>query len=70
MLLAAQFVTSIAISLWGLAMIILGVIHAHPVWILLGLVVSVVGAPMVAANPMVAARLYPDSSRAWFARES
>jgi hypothetical protein len=59
MLSVARFVTSLAISLWGLAMLLIGVVNGVPLWVLLGLVVSGVGLPFLASHPAASARLYP-----------
>jgi hypothetical protein len=59
MLLATRFVTSLAISLWGLAMLLIGIVHLVFLWIVLGLVVLAVGLPFLASHPWAAARLYP-----------
>lgn len=59
MLSAARFVASLAIFLWGLAMLLIGLVNSVPLWIVLGLVVTGVGLPFLASNPAAAPRLYP-----------
>jgi len=59
MLRATRFATSLAISLWGLAMLLIGIFNAVFLWIVLGAVVLAVGLPFLASNPWAAARLYP-----------
>ena len=59
MLSVARFVASLAISLWGVAMLVLGLVNGVPLWILLGVVVAGVGLPFLAALPAAASRLYP-----------
>jgi len=59
MLAVARFVTSLAIALWGLAMLLIGVVNGVPLWIVLGIVVSGVGLPFLASHPAAAPRLYP-----------
>lgn len=59
MLSVARFVTSLAISLWGVAMLLIGVVNGVPLWVVLGLVVSGVGLPFLASHPAAAPRLYP-----------
>lgn len=60
MLSVARFVTSLAISLWGIAMLLIGVVNGVPLWVVLGLVVSGVGLPFLASHPAAASRLYPN----------
>ena len=59
MLNATRFVTSLAISFWGLAMIVIGILNGVFMWIVLGVVVAGVGLPFLASNPRASARLYP-----------
>jgi hypothetical protein len=59
MLFVARFVTSLAISLWGLAMLVIGLVNGVPLWILLGVIVAGVGLPFLASHPAAAPRLYP-----------
>lgn len=59
MLSVVRFVTSLAVSLWGMAMLLIGIVNGVPLWILLGLVVAGVGLPFLASNPAAAPRLYP-----------
>jgi hypothetical protein len=56
---SARFVASIAITLWGVLTFFIGLGNANILWIALGLVLSVVGLPMLASNPWAASRLYP-----------
>jgi len=59
MLNATRFATSLVISLWGLAMLVIGIVNAVFLWIVLGLVITGVGLPFLASHPWAAARLYP-----------
>jgi hypothetical protein len=59
MLTATRFVASLAISVWGLAMLLIGIVNGVPMWIVLGLVVTGVGLPFLASHPAAAAQLYP-----------
>lgn len=59
MLSVTRFIASLAISLWGVAMLLIGVVNGVPLWILLGLVVTGVGLPFLASHPAASARLYP-----------
>ena len=56
-----RFVASLAISVWGLVMVLLGIAQGYFLWIAVGLVVGGIGLPLLASNPMVADRLYPKS---------
>jgi hypothetical protein len=46
-LLAIQGVVCLLISLWGLAMLVLGAVWANVTWAVLGLAVLIVGLPFV-----------------------
>lgn len=59
MLLATRFAASLAISVWGLAMLLIGIVKAVFLWIVLGVVVTVVGLPFLGSHPWAAGRLYP-----------
>jgi len=59
MLNATRFVASLAISLWGLGMLVIGLINGVPLWIVLGVVIMGVGLPFFAGLPWAAAWLYP-----------
>ena len=63
MLFAAQFLASLAITAWGIAMIVLGLAGGMALWVLLGVAVSAVGVPLLASHPWAAARLYPTRAR-------
>ncbi len=52
-------VASLAILLWALGIVLLGLGSGTFLWILIGLVLLVVGAPMLGAHPWATARLYP-----------
>lgn len=54
-----RFVASAAIALWGLTMVLLGIVNGMLSWIAIGLAVTAFGAPLLASNPLLAARLYP-----------
>jgi hypothetical protein len=56
---ATRFATSLVISFWGLAMLLLGIVNAVLLWIVLGVVIMAVGLPFLASHPWAAARLYP-----------
>jgi hypothetical protein len=58
-LLALRFVASLIVSLWGLVMVVLGIVQGSLLWIPLGLAVLVVGLPLLASNPLATSRLYP-----------
>lgn len=60
MLYAVRFVTSLAISLWGLVMALLGLVNGVLLWIVLGFAVLAVGLPLLASHPWAATRLYPE----------
>lgn len=55
--------TAALISVWGLLMILLGVVNGQILWVLLGLAVTVVGIPMLAGSPAASERLYPTGRR-------
>ena len=59
MLSVARFVASLAISLWGVAMLVLGLVNGVPLWILLGVVIAGGGLPFLAGLPAAGPRLYP-----------
>lgn len=59
MLNATRFLTSLAISLWGLGMLVLGLVNGVVLWMLLGVVIVAVGLPFLASHPWAAGRLYP-----------
>ena len=59
MVFAVQFLASLAIALWGLTMIVLGLVGGMALWVLLGVAVLAVGVPLLASHPWAAARLYP-----------
>jgi len=44
-LLAIQGLVCILIALWGVAMLVVGVIRGNPTWMVLGLAVFIVGLP-------------------------
>ncbi len=54
-----RFVGSVAVSLWGVLMILLGILNGIFLWVLVGLVVLAVGLPLLASNSRAAAALYP-----------
>jgi hypothetical protein len=59
MLNATRFVTSLAISLWGVGMLAIGIANGVLLWIVLGVVIVGVGLPFLASHPWAASRLYP-----------
>lgn len=59
MLFAARFIASVAITVWGLLMVLLGIVNGMFLWILLGLAVTAVGLPLLGSNPWMTPRLYP-----------
>ena len=54
-----RFFTSLAILLWGLAMIMLGMFRGMAMWCAIGMVVSAVGIPLLGSHPWAAGVLYP-----------
>lgn len=50
---------SVAVSLWGALMVLLGIVNATFLWILVGGAVLAVGLPLLASNSRAAASLYP-----------
>lgn len=58
-----RFLASIAVSAWGLAMILLGIVNGTFLWVLIGLPVLAVGLPLLASNPRATARLYPSRNQ-------
>lgn len=46
-LLIIQAVVCMLISLWGAAMLVIGLVEFNPTWILLGLAILIVGLPFV-----------------------
>ncbi len=54
-----RFIASVAISAWGLVMVLMGILNGFFEWIAVGVVVTGVGLPLLASNPLVANRLYP-----------
>lgn len=59
MLNATRFVTSLAISLWGVGMLLIGIANGVLLWIVLGMVIVGVGLPFLASHPWAAPWLYP-----------
>jgi hypothetical protein len=59
MLNATRFLTSMAISLWGIGMLAIGLVNGVLLWIILGLVIAGVGLPFLAAHPWATSLLYP-----------
>lgn len=59
MLSVARLVASLAISLWGVAMLVIGLVNGVPLWILLGIAVAGVGLPFLGSLPTAGPRLYP-----------
>jgi len=59
MLYAARFAASVAITAWGLLMLILGIVNAVFLWVVLGVVIMAVGLPLLASHPWLTPRLYP-----------
>jgi len=51
MLFAARFIASLVIVAWGLATALLGILGGSRLWIPLGLVIAIVGLPLVASHP-------------------
>jgi len=54
-----RFVGSVAVSLWGAVMVLLGIVNGTFLWVPIGLVVLVVGLPLLASSSRAAAHLYP-----------
>lgn len=59
MLAVVRSVASLAILLWALGVLLLGLGNGTVLWIAIGLVLLVVGVPMLGAHPRATARLYP-----------
>ena len=59
-----QFVVSLAILLWGVAMIVLGVVDSFFLWVAIGIAVAGVGLPLLGSHPWVSGWLYPTSGDA------
>ena len=59
MMFSARFFASIAIAVWGVLTFLIGLGNGNLVWIVLGLVLTAVGLPILASNPWVVGRLYP-----------
>jgi hypothetical protein len=59
MQLVARLIGSVAICVWGLAMLVLGLVNGVVLWIVLGIVLTGVGLPFLAGLPAAAGRLYP-----------
>jgi len=59
MLYATRFVASLAIVLWALTMVLLGLANGVLLWIVLGAALLVVGAPLLGSHPWATAHLYP-----------
>jgi hypothetical protein len=59
MLTAVQSFTSLAILLWGLSMIMLGLFRGLVLWCAIGAAVAAVGIPLLGSHPWAAALLYP-----------
>lgn len=56
---ATRFATSMVITLWGVGMLVIGIVNAVLLWVVLGLVITGVGVPFLASHPWAASRLYP-----------
>lgn len=54
-----RFVGSVAVSIWGAVMVLLGIVNGMFLWVLIGAVVLAVGLPLLASNSRAAATLYP-----------
>ena len=61
MLLVLQWFASVAIPIWGVAVVILGVAAGNLVWLNIGVIIIGVGLPFLASNPLAARRLYPSA---------
>jgi hypothetical protein len=59
LLTALRFFTSLAILLWGGAMIMLGLFRGELLWCAIGTAVAGVGIPLLGSHPWAAALLYP-----------
>ncbi len=59
MLSALRWLASVGILLWGVLVVLLGIVTPNLVWIMIGLVILAVGVPFLAALPFAARRLYP-----------
>ena len=54
-----RFLGSVAVSLWGALMVLIGILNGMFLWVLIGCVVLAVGLPLLASNSRAAAALYP-----------
>jgi len=52
-----RFLISLALPLWGLAILVLGIVHGLGWWIVTGLVVVAIGVLLLAGNPLAEAVL-------------
>jgi hypothetical protein len=59
MLTAIRFLTSLAILLWGLTMILLGMARGEVLWCAIGAAIAAVGIPLLGSHPWAAGVLYP-----------
>lgn len=62
MLYLVRVVASLSIALWGLVMVLLGVVNQVDLWVPLGLAVIVAGLPLLASHPLAAGWLYPPAT--------
>ncbi|MFP6665052.1 MAG: hypothetical protein VCC00_12670 [Deltaproteobacteria bacterium] len=56
-------IASVAILVWGLLTLLIGVSAMNPSWIGIGAILSIVGLPFLAGLPMAAKYLYPSAER-------
>lgn len=56
-----RFAVSLAIPLWGLTMILLGILDGFFLWIAIGATITAVGLPLLGSHPWMTRRLYPTS---------
>ena len=58
---AVRFLASLALPVWGLLTVLLGIFNGLFLWIAIGLVLTVAGLPLLGSHPWAASRLYPAS---------
>jgi len=54
-----RWIGSVAVSAWGILMVLIGILNGMFLWVLIGLAVLAVGLPLLASSSRAAATLYP-----------
>lgn len=57
---AVQFLTALAISLWGASLALIGLTRGVPLWSAIGVVIAGAGVPLLGSHPWARALLYRD----------